>query len=222
MQALLSPYQRPVNRSSYNAPYDNGSTYMVHSSNRFDGIARNTWPFTKAANVSSPASTYPLANGPNTTTLSTAGGNDSCTYRAAGTAAAEATATPNEIPRLAASLGLESLLQAAELNPPEPRLHSHRSMSTQMNKKRSFSQVSHESLDTLAIVAAAEIELSRRSVITCKGGSDRSNSTDAAGVEQASPSFSTLPAIFLVDETPGYRKALKLECERLWMGQQCD
>ncbi|KAJ1796797.1 Sodium- and chloride-dependent GABA transporter 1 [Coemansia sp. RSA 2399] len=213
MQALLSPYQRPVNRSSYNAPCENGSMYMVYSSNRFDGIARNTWPFTTATNVSSPAFTYP-ANGPNAT--STASGSDSCAHRAAETAA-----TLVGIPRPAASLGLESLLQAAELNPPEACLHSHRSMSTQMSRKRSFSQISHESLDTLAIVATAEIELSRRSVLACKGRSNSNDSADTASAEQASPSFST-PATFLVDETPGYRKALRLECERLWMGQQCD
>ncbi|KAJ2508738.1 hypothetical protein GGI11_006014 [Coemansia sp. RSA 2049] len=94
-------------------------------------------------------------------------------------------------------LGLDSLLQAAELCPPLPQLHNHRSTGVQMaGKKRSISQSSYGSmLDTLAMVATAEISLSKRQALASK----RRDSGN-----------------------PECRMALERECERLLMGLPCD
>ncbi|KAJ2514021.1 hypothetical protein GGI11_004223, partial [Coemansia sp. RSA 2049] len=183
-----SPYQIStgglVNDSSDHASSDNGSVSGVLAGDRRNSIAYSTWTSPASTYVSSPTmaySTHPV----NAT-------NTAYTFSAV---TAPAFNQKQQCPAML--LGLDSLLQAAELCPPLPQLHNHRSTGIQMaGKKRSISQSSYGSmLDTLAMVATAEISLSKRQALASK----RRDSGN-----------------------PECRIALERECERLLIGLPCD
>ncbi|KAJ1668421.1 hypothetical protein IW140_000249 [Coemansia sp. RSA 1813] len=227
---IFSPYQisaeQSGNVSCYHASSDNGYASMMHPGNWCNSTATSTWTSPTTTYVSSPTITYPTHSINAANNSMSTNDSDSRGVYCGGAVKASSAASFAVKPRPAASLGLESLIRAAGLTLPAPSFHNHRSTnSTQVSKKRSISQVSHESmLDSLATVAAAEISLSKRQALEYKkirrdSGSAATTAKQASAESMAA--FST-PTTRRIGDHPEYRKALERECELLRMGQQCD